>query len=453
MVENQMTGEKSRHRIVIMGAAGRDFHNFNTVYRNDPSAQVLAFTATQIPQISDRSYPPALSGSLYPEGIPIIPEEALQQFCLENDIHQVVFSYSDITHQQVMHKASLVLSTGADFILLGPQKTMIKSKVPVIAVSAVRTGCGKSQTCRWLAKHLKQKGITVAAIRHPMPYGDISKQAVQRFESPEDLDRANCTIEEREEYEPHIAAGVLVYAGANYQSIVQQAQQEVDIILWDGGNNDFPFITPDLHLVLVDPLRPGHESAYHPGEATLRMADVVIIPKVNVAKEEDIQKVIDSIRALNPQAKIIRAESRVSLENVAAVRNKRALVIEDGPTTTHGGMAYGAGYIAALQAPVKEIVDPRPGAVKEIKAVFEKYTHLENILPAVGYFPEQLQALEDTINAIDADVVIAATPCDLNHLISVNKPIVRVAYEYEDMDSPNLQDVVNTFLQEQKLNQ
>ena len=448
-----MTSEQGRNRIVIMGAAGRDFHNFNTVYRNDPSAQVLAFTATQIPQISDRNYPPALSGSLYPEGIPIIPEEALQQFCLENDIHQVVFSYSDITHQQVMHKASLVLSTGADFILLGPQKTMIKSKVPVIAVSAVRTGCGKSQTCRWLAKHLKQKGITVAAIRHPMPYGDISKQAVQRFESPEDLDRANCTIEEREEYEPHIAAGVLVYAGANYQSIVQQAQQEVDIILWDGGNNDFPFITPDLHLVLVDPLRPGHESAYHPGEATLRMADVVIIPKVNVAKEEDIQKVIDSISALNPQAKIIKAESRVSLENVAAVRNKRALVIEDGPTTTHGGMAYGAGYIAALQAPVKEIVDPRPGAVKEIKAIFEKYTHLENILPAVGYFPEQLQALEDTINAIDADVVIAATPCDLNHLISVNKPIIRVGYEYEDMDSPNLQDVVNKFLQEQKLDQ
>jgi len=449
MVKNKMTSEKGINRIVIMGAAGRDFHNFNTVYRNDPSAQVVAFTATQIPQISDRSYPPTLSGSLYPEGIPIIPEEYLQQFCLENDIHQVIFSYSDITHQQVMHKASLVLSTGADFILLGPQKTMIKSKVPVIAVSAVRTGCGKSQTCRWLAKYLKQKGFTVAAIRHPMPYGDISKQAVQRFESPEDLDRANCTIEEREEYEPHLAAGVLVYAGADYQSIVKQAQQEVDIIIWDGGNNDFPFITPDLHLVLVDPLRPGHEFSYHPGEATLRMADVVIIPKVNVAKEEDIQNVSESIRAINPQAKIIKAESRVSLENVAAVRNKRALVIEDGPTTTHGGMAYGAGYIAALQAPVKEIVDPRPGAVKEIKAVFEKYTHLENILPAVGYFPEQLQALEDTINAIDADVVIAATPCDLNHLLSVNKPIVRVGYEYEDTDSPNLQNVVEQFLQEQ----
>ncbi len=454
------------NQIVIMGAAGRDFHNFNMVYRDDSLSEVMAFTATQIPQIADRLYPPSLSGALYPDGIPIIPEADLAEFCRIRQISQVVFAYSDITHQQVMHCASIALATGADFVLLGPHRTMIKAAVPVIAVSAVRTGCGKSQTCRWIAAYLKgvglqgsgldasalkERGLKVAVVRHPMPYGDLGKQAVQRFAHIRDLDEANCTVEEREEYEPHLAQGALVYAGADYQRIIEQAQQEVDVILWDGGNNDFPFVQPDLHVVLLDPLRPGHETAYHPGETVLRMADIVIVPKANVAAEADVQSVIKTARELNPGASIIRAGSSVYLEDITAVRNQRVLVIEDGPTTTHGGMAYGAGYIAAVQAPAKEIVDPRGGAVEEIKAIFAHYPHLKNVLPAVGYFPAQLKALERSINNIDADVVVSATPCDLSRLITVNKPIVRVAYEYTDGASPSLADALDHFLIQQGL--
>ncbi|MBQ0721382.1 MAG: GTPase [Gammaproteobacteria bacterium] len=443
--------EKTRKRIVIMGAAGRDFHNFNTVFRDDPHTQVLAFSATQIPNIVERSYPASLSGALYPEGIPIIAEDELSDFCRAHQVAEVVFAYSDISHQAVMHRASIALAAGSDFLLLGPQATMINSVVPVVAVSAVRTGCGKSQTCRWIALHLKSRGLKVAVLRHPMPYGDLDKQAVQRFETSDDLDRANCTVEEREEYEPHLQHGILVYAGVDYVRIVEQAEKEVDLILWDGGNNDFPFVRPDLHVVLVDPLRPGDETSYHPGEAVLRMADIVLVPKVNVAAEIDIQKVIETVRSVNPQASIIKGESTVFLENEEAVRDRRALVIEDGPTTTHGGMAYGAGYIAAVQASAREIVDPREGAVADIRAVFARYPHLQNILPAVGYFPEQLKALEQSINAIDADVVVSATPCDLAHLITLNKPLVRVAYEYSDGPSPNLAEALERFLSSAKL--
>ena len=445
--------EKTRKRIVIMGAAGRDFHNFNTVFREDPQTEVLAFTATQIPNITERSYPVSLSGALYPKGIPIIAEDELSNFCRAHQVAQVVFAYSDISHQAVMHRASIALAAGTDFLLLGPQTTMVKSMLPVVAVSAVRTGCGKSQTCRWIALYLKNRGLKVAVLRHPMPYGDLSKQAVQRFENSDDLDRADCTVEEREEYEPHLENGILVYAGVDYARIVEQAEKEVDLILWDGGNNDFPFVQPDLHVVLVDPLRPGDETCYHPGEAVLRMADIVLVPKVNVAAEIDIQKVIEATRLVNPQASVIKGESTVFLEDEEAVRDRRALVIEDGPTTTHGGMAYGAGYIAAVQASAREIVDPREGAVADIRAVFARYPHLQNILPAVGYFPEQLKALEQSINAIDADVVVSATPCDLQHLITLNKPLVRVGYEYSDGPSPNLAEALDRFLSSAKLSQ
>lgn len=447
MVENKV----KKQRVVIMGAAGRDFHNFNTVYRNDPHTEVMAFTATQIPNIAERIYPASLGGPLYPDGIPIISEEELPDFCLAHSVSQIVFAYSDIPHQQVMHHASIALATGADFLLLGPQATMLPAAVPVIAISAVRTGCGKSQTCRWIGKHLINKGLKVAVLRHPMPYGELCKQIVQRFENMNDLDKADCTIEEREEYEPHLSNGILVYAGVDYERIVKQAEKEVDVILWDGGNNDFPFLQSDLHIVLVDPLRPGHETNYHPGEAVLRMADIVLVPKVNVAAEIDVQKVIQATRSVNPQAVIIKGESTVHIDDVAMVRDRRALVIEDGPTTTHGGMAYGAGYVAAVQASASEIVDPREEAVGEIHAVFNQYPHLQNILPAVGYFPEQLLALEQSINAIDADVVVSATPCDLAHLIQVNKPIVRVGYEYTDGPSPNLQDALDQFMDQRKL--
>lgn len=442
---------RKRKRIVIMGAAGRDFHNFNTAYRDDPNTEVVAFTAAQIPNIDERIYPVSLSGELYPRGIAIIPEAELAAFCRAQAITQVVFAYSDLTHQQVMHRASIALAAGADFLMLGPKTTMLESARPVIAISAVRTGCGKSQTCRWIANYLKNRGLKVAVLRHPMPYGDLSKQAVQRFETVNDLDMAACTIEEREEYEPHLRKGIQVYAGVDYARIVELAEKEVDIILWDGGNNDFPFIQPDLHIALVDPLRPGHEAAYHPGETVLRMADIVLVPKVNVAAETDVQQVIHTAKTLNPEALIIKGESTVYLDDADAVRNQRVLVIEDGPTTTHGGMAYGAGYIAAVQAGAREIVDPRQGAVAEIGAVFSEYPHLQNILPAVGYFPEQLEALKQSINAIDADVVVSATPCDLEHLITVNKAIVRVSYEYTDGPSPNLQDALDNFLSQTKL--
>lgn len=437
---------ETRKRIVIMGAAGRDFHNFNQVYRDDASVEVKAFTATQIPGIERREYPRSLSGPNHPNGIPIIAEAELGAFCKANKVAEVIFAYSDVAHADVMHKASIVLATGANFVLLGMDRTAITAKVPVIAVSAVRTGCGKSQTCRWIATRLKNIGLQVAAIRHPMPYGDLTTQSVQRFATRADLSRANCTVEEREEYEPYIDRGLVVFAGVEYEKIIELAEREVDIILWDGGNNDFPFLHPDLHIVLVDPLRAGDELGYHPGEATLRMADIILVAKANAASVADIAKVSQSARSVNGHAQIIRGDSVVSLSDIKAVQHKRVLVVEDGPTTTHGGMSFGAGYVAALQAPAKQIVDPRLGATPAIRSVFDRYPHLEHTLPALGYFPEQLAELEKSINNIDADVVVAATPCDLSKLLVSNKPIVRVAYEYAEAEEPGLGAAIDRFL-------
>ncbi|WP_416669870.1 cyclic 2,3-diphosphoglycerate synthase [Egbenema bharatensis] len=435
-----------RTRIVIMGAAGRDFHNFNVVYRHDPQVEVVAFTATQISGIANRHYPPVLAGPLYPHGIPIVDETELEHLCQEQDVDQVVFAYSDVPHAHVMHLASLVMATGADFSLLGPNRTMLQARVPVIAVSAVRTGCGKSQTTRWLSKLLRQWGFRVGVIRHPMPYGDLERQKAQRFASRADLHLAHCTIEEREEYEPHLEEGNIVYAGVDYAEVVSMAEQESDLILWDGGNNDFPFIRPDFHIVLVDPLRPGHETTHHPGEAVLRMADLIVVAKVDAAATADIQRVTETARLLNPPAAIVRGASPIRLTRPEAVRGRSVLVIEDGPTTTHGGMAYGAGYVAATRAQALEIVDPRPFAVPAIAEVYDLYPHLHSVLPAMGYSAEQLQALQDTINNTPADVVVSATPIDLEALIDVNKPIVRAYYEFAEASEPGLAAQVQQFL-------
>ncbi|AGF53403.1 sll0572 [Synechocystis sp. PCC 6803] len=444
MVTNRITD--NRRRVVILGAAGRDFHNFNQVYRDNPRYEVMAFTATQIVGIADRRYPPSLAGELYPHGIPILEEGQLENFCREHRVDQIVFAYSDVSHHQVMHLASRSLAIGADFVLLGPNQTMIKTTVPVIAVSAVRTGCGKSQVSRWLSQRLRQLGLRVCAIRHPMPYGNLQKQAVQRFAKLEDLDQADCTVEEREEYEPHILAGHVVYAGVDYGLIVEKASLESDVILWDGGNNDFPFVQPDLHIVLVDPLRPGDESLYHPGEAVLRMADIVLIPKTDVATVAQITQVLSSIAQLNPDAQIIQGRSPLRLEPPLDLRGKRVIVVEDGPTTTHGGMDYGAGYQAVKEIENITIVDPRPYTVPEIAAVYAKFPHLTKILPAMGYFPAQLQALADTLNAAEVDVVVSGTPSDLGRLIPLNKPLVRVFYDYAEAKEPGLGKALDLFL-------
>jgi predicted GTPase len=441
--------EKSR--VVILGAAGRDFHNFNLVYRDDPQHEVVAFTAGQIPDIAGRRYPAALSGPLYPQGIPIMDERELAALLQRERVQQVVFAYSDVSHAQVMHLASIVLAQGADFLLLGPERTQIKAMVPVIAVSAVRTGCGKSQTARWLSRLLKEHRLRVAVLRHPMPYGDLAQQAVQRFATRADLAAARCTVEEREEYEPHLTIGNTVFAGVDYARIVAVAGQDADVILWDGGNNDFPFLRPDLHLVLVDPLRPGHETSHHPGEAVLRMADIVIVAKSNSASEENIRRVSDTARAINPEAAIVRGASIVTLDDPAAVRGRRVLVIEDGPTLTHGGMAYGAGTVAARAANVAELVDPRPFAAAEIARLYEQYPHIGAVLPAVGYSTRQLQALEETINASDAEVVVSATPADLAALIRIGKPVVRARYEFADTADALLAGHIERFLRGQRL--
>ncbi|MDJ0728007.1 MAG: cyclic 2,3-diphosphoglycerate synthase [Prochloraceae cyanobacterium] len=438
--------KKPRTRIVIMGAAGRDFHNFNQVYRHDKAVEVVAFTAAQISGIADRRYPASLAGSLYPEGIAIVPESELESLCRREQIDCVVFAYSDLTHARVMHLASRAMVAGADFLLLGPDRTMLSAKVPVIAVSAVRTGCGKSQTTRWLSKLLRKKGLQVAVIRHPMPYGDLEKQVLQRFATKADLDLAECTIEEREEYEPHLEVGNIVYAGVDYGSIVAKAEAEADIILWDGGNNDFPFIKPDLHLVLVDPLRAGDETTHHPGELVLRMADIAIVAKVDSAADADIQQVTNTIKRVNPNAVIVRGASPIQLDDPTAVTDRRVLVVEDGPTTTHGGMAYGAGYVAATRARASEIVDPRAYAVPEIARVYDRYPHIGPILPAMGYFPAQLKALEATINNADVDVIVAATPSDLNSLMKLNKPVVKARYEFSETGKPSLSTLVEEFL-------
>ena len=435
-----------RTRLVIMGAAGRDFHNFNVVYRDDPAFEVVAFTAAQIPGIAGRRYPAALAGPLYPDGIAIGPEAELEALIRTREVEQIVFAYSDLAHADVMHLASRALAAGADFTLLGPHRTMIAAGVPVIAVSAVRTGCGKSPVSRWLSRALRLRGLSAAVVRHPMPYGDLARQSVQRFAARADLDRAACTVEEREEYEPHLAAGNIVYAGVDYVSIIEQAGRESDIILWDGGNNDFPFVRPDLHIVLVDPLRPGHETAYHPGETVLRMADVVLVAKAGSADPGAVRQVVANARRANPSAVILCGSMPVRLDDAAAVYGKRALVVEDGPTVTHGGMPHGAGYVAALQAGAATIVDPRTSAAPEIAAVYALYPHLGPVLPATGYSPLQLEALRQTINNARADVVVAATPIDLAALIDLNKPVVRARYEFADSETPGLAAELDRFL-------
>jgi len=429
-----------------MGAAGRDFHNFNQVYRDDPHSEVVAFTATQIPRIAGRRYPPELAGARYPDGIPIVEEAELARLCRENNVDQVVFAYSDVPHKEVMHKASIALAAGADFVLLGPRSTMLSAHVPVIAVCAVRTGCGKSQVTRWLARLLRERGLKVGVIRHPMPYGDLAAQAVQRFTSRADLDAAHCTLEEREEYEPHLALGHTVYAGVDYARILARAESECDLILWDGGNNDFPFIRSDLLIVLVDPLRPGHETRYHPGEAVLRMADIVIIAKSNAASNDEIARASTSASAVNPTAMIVRGASPVTLDAPEKVKGKRVLVVEDGPTITHGGMPYGAGFVAASDAGAAMIVDPRPFAPDEIDKVYRKYPHIGLVLPAVGYFPDQLAALASTIGAAGVDAVVSGTPADLAALIDVETPIVRARYEFAEDGSPRLSELIGDFL-------
>ncbi len=435
-----------RTRILIMGAAGRDFHNFNVVYRDDPAFEVVAFTAAQIPGIAGRRYPAVLAGPLYPEGIAILPEAELETLIRAQEIEQIVFAYSDLAHTEVMHLASRALAAGTDFTLLGPHRTMITAGVPVIAVSAVRTGCGKSPVSRWLSRELRNRGLRVAVVRHPMPYGDLARQSVQRFATRADLDLAECTIEEREEYEPHLAAGNIVYAGVDYVSIIEQAGRESDVILWDGGNNDFPFVRPDLHIVLVDPLRPGHETAYHPGETVLRMADVVLLAKADAADPDAVQQLMASAHRANPSAAIVRGSMPVRLDDASMVTGRRVLVVEDGPTVTHGGMPHGAGYVAALQAGAGAIVDPRASAAPAIAAVYAQYPHIGPVLPAMGYSPAQLEALRQTINSARAEVVVAATPIDLAALIALDKPVVRARYEYADSETPGLAAELERFL-------
>jgi predicted GTPase len=433
-------------KVIIMGAAGRDFHNFNVYFRNNDAYEVVAFTATQIPGIEGRNYPTELAGPSYPKGIPILPEEELPRLIKELDIDQVVFAYSDVSHEYVMHKASIVLASGADFRLMGPKTTMLKSKVPVVSVCAVRTGSGKSQTSRTVAKILRSRGLRVAAIRHPMPYGDLREQVWQRFASYEDLTKHKCTIEEREEYEPHIDNGIIVYAGVDYEKILREAEKEADVIVWDGGNNDTSFYQPDLNIVVADPHRPGHELTYHPGEENVRMADVVIINKVDTADPQKVAQVRENIKMINPKAKILDAASPVSADNPELIRGKRVLVIEDGPTLTHGSMPYGAGTIMAQNAGAKEIIDPKPYAVGSIKEAYRKYSHLGAILPALGYSDKQVAELKETIEHTPCDVIVIGTPIDLRRVITLSKPTVRVRYELKVLGPVSLEQVIDDFL-------
>lgn len=419
-------------RVLILGAAGRDFHNFNTVFRGNPAYKVVAFTATQIPDIAGRAYPPELAGALYPAGIPIYDEADVADIIRRERVNEAVFSYSDVTHQHVMHLASLCMAAGADFKLLGCDSTMLACAKPVIAITAVRTGAGKSQTTRYISRILKGLGKKVVAIRHPMPYGDLAKQACQRFETYADLDRHECTIEEREEYEPHIDNGFVVYAGVDYERIIRQAEQEADVVLWDGGNNDLPFYACALHLCIADPHRAGHELAYHPGETNFRRADVIVINKCDTASEADIAVVEANAKAVNPAAKVIRADSPVTVSDPGLVKGKKALVIEDGPTLTHGSMSYGAGVVAARAVGASELVDPSPYAVDSIAATYRKYPNAKGILPAMGYGDHQVRDLEATIAATPCDVVVSGTPIDITRVLKVDKPMVRVTYELEE---------------------
>ena len=432
----------SRRRIVIVGAAGRDFHNFNVRYRDDEASEVVAFTAAQIPGIEGRTYPASIAGSLYPDGIPIRPEDDLEAIIRDELVDEAVFSYSDVSHEQVMHIGSRVLAAGADYMLLGPRSTMLEASVPVVAVAAVRTGAGKSQTTRAVSRVLKDAGKRVAVIRHPMPYGRLEDQVAQRFETSQDLIDADCTIEEREEYEPHLAQGSIVYAGVDYGEILTMAQKESDVIVWDGGNNDLPFYKPDLHVTVADPLRVGHEMTYHPGETNLRMADVVVINKMDSAKLEDVEKLRTTIKLVNPQAMVVEARSPIHVEGEEELRGKKVLVVEDGPTLTHGEMTYGAGVVAARRAGAASLVDPRPWASGTIKGVFERYPHIGTLLPAMGYSDEQRADLADTINSSDADVVLIATPIDLRNVCDLKKPAVRATYELEEISTPTLKDIL-----------
>jgi predicted GTPase len=428
-----------------MGAAGRDFHNFNVVFRDDPASEVVAFTATQIPNIDGRRYPPELAGPRYPRGIEIHPESDLPGLIRDLKADQVVFAYSDVSHETVMHKASLVLACGADFRLIGPKASMVKAKVPVVSVCAVRTGAGKSQTSRRVARILRGKGRRVVSVRHPMPYGDLVKQKVQRFAAMEDLDRQECTIEEREEYEPHIASGGVIYAGVDYAAILLEAEKEADIVLWDGGNNDLPFFVPDLEIVVADPHRPGHERTYHPGEANLRRAHVVVINKIDSAAPEGIEAVRRSIRELNPPAIVVEAASPLSVEGAERIRGKRVLAVEDGPTLTHGEMKYGAGVLAAMRHGAAEIVDPRPYTVGTLTKTFQSYPGIGTLLPAMGYGEEQVRDLEATIARTPADLVLVATPIDLRRVMRIDKPALRVRYELQEIGKPDLEDVLARF--------
>ena len=429
-------------KVVIMGAAGRDFHNFNVYYRDNPVYEVVAFTATQIPGIEKRRYPPDLAGTDYPQGIPIYPEEELPKLIHNHNVSEVVFAYSDVPHEYVMHKASLALSCGADFRLMGPASTMLESKVPVVSVCAVRTGSGKSQTSRKVAAILKKMGLRVAVVRHPMPYGDLSKQVWQRFASYKDLDTHKCTIEEREEYEPHIDKGIVVFAGVDYDRILREAEKEADIVVWDGGNNDVSFYRPDLLIVVADPHRAGHELSYYPGEVNLRMANLIVINKVDTAKPEMVKIVRRNIKKVNPEATIIEAASPITVDNPDLIKGKRVLVIEDGPTLTHGGMAYGAGVIAAKNLGATEIVDPRPYAVGSISQAFKKFQQLGPLLPALGYGEEQIRELEDTINKTPCDTVLVGTPIDLTRVLKINKPATRASYRLQESGSPTLEEIL-----------
>ena len=430
-----------RDRILIMGAAGRDFHDFNVVYREDPATEVVAFTATQIPGIADRRYPAELAGPLYPAGIPILAESELERIVRDERIDRVVFAYSDVAHETVMHAASRALAAGADFELLGPRRTMLRSTRPIVATGATRTGAGKSQTTRYLARLLEEAGLRTVVVRHPMPYGDLVAQRCQRFASYADLDRYETTIEEREEYEPHLDAGRIVYAGVDYEDILRSAEAEADVVIWDGGNNDFPFYRPDLFVVVADPLRAGHEQRFHPGETNSRLADVIVVNKVDSATPGQVETILANFAELNPRAALVKARSALALEG-GDIAGKSVVVVEDGPTLTHGGMTFGAGIVAAKRFGASEIVDPRPYATGELKATLEKYPDLDRLLPAMGYGDVQLRELEAALNATPADVVLAATPIDLTRILTLTKPVVRVRYELEEVEGPSLRGLL-----------
>ena len=435
-----------KRKTLIMGAAGRDFHNFNVCFKDNEDYEVVAFTATQIPNIADRIYPSGLAGKLYPEGIAIYDEKELTRLIKEHKVDDVVFSYSDVPHEYVMHKASEVQAAGASFVIMGAEQTMLKSKVPIVAVCAVRTGCGKSAATRKVCRILKDLGKKVVAIRHPMPYGDLVKQKVQRFETYEDLALHECTIEEMEEYEPHIEQEIVVYAGVDYEAILRRAEEEADVIVWDGGNNDLPFFNPDLHITLVDPHRPGHELTYFPGETNLLLADIVIISKEEYAETENIIRVKENINRINPDASIIDATLNISVENPEKIEGKKVLAVEDGPTVTHGGMAYGAAVLAARKYGPSILADPKPFAIGSIKETFNKYPAIDKLLPAMGYSRKQIVELEGTINQTECDVVITGTPIDLSKIININKPIVRAKYELQEISRPGLNDIITNFI-------